>query len=637
MQILIILSLITTGAIFTRFFFRKVPLYIALALWLFSGTIIFSWIYFLITAVSSYRVAQFSVVILSICIITYLYITTIKPIGIKILLKRISLLIKTFIQSLMSHKTVVILFILWTSVFSYLAVTHNFMKTQDGLFSGGSAYGDLALHSTLVNFFASQTQLDLTSPIYATEPTTYPFLLNFLAGQLLRTGMSLQASLIFTSLPFMVLFLVFLWYTMRSAGGNTIAWVMASTFFLLSGGIGIIYFFTDWKDSSLSLWEFLLNQPVAYAHYANMGLYWSNIVTDYFIPQRAIVIGLSLALLLFAVFFRLWKKPTVYINELFGISILIGLIPFFHIHTFIVLFPLLSWCLLILFLNKKISLKILCISIGLSAILAAPQLYWQFFHTFSESFIRLQLGWMSGDTKIIIFWLRNWGLSTILWIITAYVAIFSKQLTPLRILIIPLLILFILTNIIIFQPNDYDNMKLMLFAYLIVCLTSGLVFEKIVVNRKNMILPILIFTTLLTLTGFVTILREITLRWQIADTPSQDIARIIQDKTDPSQIFLTSDHHNHPVPMLAGRKVLLGYRGWLWTHGINYQQVEKDVQSMFAGETNTIDLLKKYNIDYVFIGQPELISYYVNISFYNKNFEKIISNPTGDVYKIELK
>jgi len=89
--------------------------------------------------------------------------------------------------------------------------------------------------------------------------------------------------------------------------------------------------------------------------------------------------------------------------------------------------------------------------------------------------------------------------------------------------------------------------------------------------------------------------------------------------------------------MLAGRKVLLGYRGWLWTHGINYQQVEKDVQSMFAGETNTIDLLKKYNIDYVFIGQPELISYYVNISFYNKNFEKIISNPTGDVYKIELK
>jgi|GEM_PF-743569 len=637
MQILIILSLITTGAIFTRFFFTKVPLYIALALWLFSGTIIFSWIYFLITAVSSYRVAQFSIITLNICIITYLYITTIKRIGLKMLLKRISLLIKTFIQSLMSHKTVVILFVLWTIIFSYLAVTHNFMKTQDGLLSGGGAYGDLALHATFVNFFASQTQLDLNSPIYATEQTTYPFLLNFLAGQLLRTDMSLQESLILTSLPFMLLFLVFLWYAIRSAGGNTIAWLMTSIFFLLNGGVGIIYFFTDWKDSSLSLWEFLLNQPVAYAHYVNMGLRWSNIVTDYFIPQRAIVIGLSLALLLFAVFFRLWKKPTAYINELFGVSILIGLIPFFHVHTFIVLFPLLSWCTITLFLTKRISWKILCTIIGLSAIIASPQIYWQFFHTFSESFIKLQFGWMSGDTRIIIFWLRNWGLSSVLWIITAYFAVFSKQLKSLRILIIPLLILFILTNIIIFQPHDYDNMKLMLFAYLIVCLTSGLVFEKIVLNRKSMILPILIFTTLLTLTGFVSILREMTLRWQIADIKAQDLAKTIQEKTNSSQIFLTADNHNHLVPMLAGRKVILGYRGWLWTHGINYQQIEKDVQSMFAGEPNTIDLLQKYNIDYVFIGQPEMNNYIVNTSFYNKNFEKTISNPAGNVYKIEFK
>ncbi len=40
----------------------------------------------------------------------------------------------------------------------------------------------------------------------------------------------------------------------------------------------------------------------------------------------------------------------------------------------------------------------------------------------------------------------------------------------------------------------------------------------------------------------------------------------------------------------------MGYRGWLWTYGINYGPREKDISSMYSGGKNSKDLLKKYNI-----------------------------------------
>src|SRR5207244_6675405 len=64
------------------------------------------------------------------------------------------------------------------------------------LYSGGGAWGDLALHATFIEKFATQTKLNLTSPIYAQEKTTYPFLFDFYAAQLVRFGFTLQAALV---------------------------------------------------------------------------------------------------------------------------------------------------------------------------------------------------------------------------------------------------------------------------------------------------------------------------------------------------------------------------------------------------------------------------------------------------------
>ena len=75
-------------------------------------------------------------------------------------------------------------------------------------------------------------------------------------------------------------------------------------------------------------------------------------------------------------------------------------------------------------------------------------------------------------------------------------------------------------------------------------------------------------------------------------------AETIKARTTKESIFLTKDNHNHWVVDLAGRKIVMGFRGWLWSWGINYGQRERDVNAMFAGDAS---LFPKYHINYVIL------------------------------------
>ncbi len=76
------------------------------------------------------------------------------------------------------------------------------------------------------------------------------------------------------------------------------------------------------------------------------------------------------------------------------------------------------------------------------------------------------------------------------------------------------------------------------------------------------------------------------------------LAEEVKKLTDRDAVFLTNDAHNHWVVDLAGRKIVMGFKGWLWSWGINYSEREKDVEKMW----NTGQIVKSYNISYVIIG-----------------------------------
>ena len=98
------------------------------------------------------------------------------------------------------------------------------------------------------------------------------------------------------------------------------------------------------------------------------------------------------------------------------------------------------------------------------------------------------------------------------------------------------------------------------------------------------------------------------------------VAQFVKHQTSRDALFLTSDKHNNPVSCLAGRTIVMGYRGWLWTHGIDYGVREQDVMEMFRGSERTINLLRQYRVDYVLIERDKISQFHENPEFFTNHF-----------------
>ncbi len=531
--------------------------------------------------------------------------------------------------------TYILFTLLWTALLLPLFTSHMLERKSDGLYSGGGAWGDLALHSTFVNKFAGETKLDLTSPIYASEKTTYPLLIDFYASILLRYGFSLQASLVATGFLFTFAFLQLAYFFVIRVTKSHGAAVLFTILFFFNGGVGVWYAIKDFLASKLSLLTFLFTMQVEYAHLAVFGLHWSNIIADYVLPQRSFLAGLPTFVLILFVLRSLWLAREDHPDQRLLLTFLIGVLPLFHTHTFLVGIGLLGFFVLMDFLVFLRKVTAWIIPLVLLVILVAPQLWWQFGHTFGNGFTRIQFGWMKGNENVFLFWLKNMGLEALFFVFGGlYFLLFEKKQRFIKILFIPLAILFLLTNIIVFQPHDYDNMKLMIYSHFAIMLIATILLSQLWKKRILGKLLVAVLFVGLTITGALSVFRESYTSWRIADNNDIAIATQIKEKTSPYAIFLTADSHNHPVTMLAGRSIVMGYRGWLWTHGIDYSQTEMDVTSMFAGSSLTPALLKRYHVSYVYIGDAEITNFNANEEYFKSHYSVMYYNESGTVYDV---
>ncbi len=77
-----------------------------------------------------------------------------------------------------------------------------------------------------------------------------------------------------------------------------------------------------------------------------------------------------------------------------------------------------------------------------------------------------------------------------------------------------------------------------------------------------------------------------------------ELAEAFREISSPSSLVLCSDFHHHWVPALSGRRVLLGYRGWLASYGIDFAPVVRDMRAMFQGDDEAEELMERYGVDY---------------------------------------
>ncbi|MBP7774531.1 hypothetical protein KA078_01945 [Candidatus Woesebacteria bacterium] len=516
------------------------------------------------------------------------------------------------------HVGLFIFFVLQLIIFAPLFVSHMLHQHNGGQWSGGSTWGDLALHVTFIRQFARQEVFDLTSPIYSQVQSNYPFLLNFFTGMLFRNGFSLQLSLWTTGLTIFIATNL-LWYTamQRIVGKVRAIWVSSCIFFA-NGGLGFLLAYQEYKQSHQSVITFLVNQTKNYTHSEEHGLFWSNVMGDLVLPQRTLILGFAL----FVVFFWLIsyllhhpkKTPLIWTLML----ALTAFTPLVHTHTFLTLVGVLVCITAYLLYKKQLQLRFVIIKVAYFLIFTIPQIAWQTLNTAAtHSFVSVQPGWYKENGQsLVAFWVENMGVGVLFFVdALIWLSVTFRKKTVLKIYLLSLLALFGVTNVIQFQPYLFDNTKFMIFSYFAVAVTTGLIISELSF-RKVWIIWLLIPISMLS--GILAIIREGNMHWEMASQDMIAQSEQVRKLLPPMAIVLTGDTHTHPIPFLVGNPVVMGYRGWLWSHGFDYVETENDVKKMFAGAPEAQELLAKYDVSFVYISELERDRYHVNDVYFTQ-------------------
>ena len=514
-----------------------------------------------------------------------------------------------------------------------LLSTHMLARKTDGLYSGGSAWGDLAWHLSMIsNFVQRGTTSIRENPIFPGNRLSYPFVPDLISAWLVRSGISLRASLIVPSLLTLLGFNIALYLLARTVGVSALGSVATVFLVIFNGSIsGMLYLWTDYHhaaDGPLMLT--ILRSDYSYLPEHN--LRFSNFLCDLLLPQRAADFGFCIGTVGIALFWLYWRDFGR--KSLLYAGILLSCLPCIHFHTFVALAIVAGFLFGIEFLfveerQWNDTLTAWSFFWFPMMIVALPQVLW-ILPGHTGHFLHPALGWMNGNDSVWWFWLKNMSPHIFIFTLAYW---FAKP--KVKTFYLAFVVLFVLSNLMIFQPYDYDNLKLMSWWFLMSCIVTGLMFDTFVLRWRvpGLIFSLVVVATMIT-TGSVAVWREMHLSWQMFSSEDVALAQFVKDHTSSDAIFLTSDRHNSPISCLAGRRIVMGYRGWLWSHGLNYRVREQDVIEMFRGSGRAIDLLRQYHVDYVLIERDKIKDFHEDPEFFTSHFPVVYSSPNFTVLQI---
>jgi hypothetical protein len=521
-----------------------------------------------------------------------------------------------------------------------------------------NTWSDWSFHATVTSAFAYGHNLPPQNPIFAGTPFRYPFAPDFASALLVGGGWSIPAALIWPSWAMTVLALSGLILWARRLTGGISAGLVAVTLTLLGGGLGFWLFFGD--AARLGLINALMHiaqtydKPQVDSHDPLANIQWYNPILSYYLPQRSFVFGAAIVLavlllltppLLTTPFFR-WRETVTTIlsswrrwtlkSEAVAFLVaggLTGLLPLFHVHSLVVL-GIVTACWALLFprpawLGFFAVMLLLAVPRLLMAVPGDPGAPPE------HQYPRWLAGWMSGTDLPPWFWIKNTGLfwPLLLLALLSPLALRGRA----RQLIAPFSLVFLVANLVKFQPWDWDNSKLLVFWYMASAVAVGALLVRLArAHLLGGVLAVAIWLSLVA-SGVLSLMQFLPPQgpayvWFSAE--EVQLAAQIRQQTPPQAVFVTGQEPNNAIADLAGRPVLMSYPGWLWSYGINYAQREADIARIYSGSPEALGLLSHYHADYIVIGPRERGDFHPNADYFNTQFRLLLHTPNYDVYAV---
>jgi len=311
-----------------------------------------------------------------------------------------------------------------------------------------------------------------------------------------------------------------------------------------------------------------------------------------------------------------------------------GILPIAHMHSFIVL-VIISACI---GLTQLKNLKVL-LWYAIPAGIVSSLFYFIFVAGGIENpkFMQIMIGWTSDKTLRgwLWMWCEIWG--TMIPVSLAGLLLLRKKSALLISFFFGFFIVFILANIIMFQPIAWDNSKLFLWTYFGLCGLAALTLQWL--WRKQILFKgvALIIAFTLTASGAVELSRLQHVdqnSYRMSDLEDIHLGEVIRQSTPPLAVFLTQPSHNHPVMMWGVRSIVMGYPAWALNFGFLYEQRQQDIMLMYSGGQNTEKLLKKYAVQFVAIGPGELYDMQANETYFRNTYPIFIETAKYRIYDV---
>jgi hypothetical protein len=511
--------------------------------------------------------------------------------------------------------------------------SHALDLKPNGLFAGYiNIWGDWCTHLAIAGYLSHASHvLPPDNPFFSGVKLTYPFLPDLFSGMLLHLGLTLPQSLTIASAIMSIALVVVFYSTAQRLAGDHWTAVIAVLIFFLSGGLGFLNIGQDVAAHApgplATLGAFadtILHPAREYTLDRAAGFQWLNPILAYLVPQRTTLFGFGLGMVVVSLAW--YARATGERREMLVGGVLLGLMPLLHASSY---FDLAVFFTVLAVVDAAFAWRggtlretLLRWSLFLvpAALIGLPQVVMILPPAaYDHGFLRIQLGWLAStpDTSyhlnVVLFWILNTALLIPL-ALASYVLGRGGKPGVMRFLA-PAWALFILPNIVILQPWDWDNTKWFIWWAMLVAILAAIVLGQMIRRGPALAALAVLLLVFTTASGLIDVGRASQQNLpgvsnRLLSNDELKVAAWARDNTPQSAIFLTGWQNNHPILTLSQREIVMGYPGWIWTWGLPPDQRAQDVRTMYHGGATAEALLVQYHVRYVVIGPEELSASY---------------------------
>ncbi len=499
-----------------------------------------------------------------------------------------------------------------------------------GWYTSYNNYGDLPWHMLFAGSFAYGNNFPPVHPIFPPNHLSFHFFIDFLSSIFLVLSDSFRLAFLIPGLilTISIIFLSFLLVS-RLVRCLPIAFLTIFIFFF-HGNLGLFDFLKKFFSSKLSLINFL---NLAASNYLDFNKTLCNFLGAYLVAQRAYLFGFNIFLLVvFLLFFTFSaKKKSRKKSLLAKIAFIIGLSFFFDAHaTLSLIIILLTLSLTSLLIKKeRLNFSVWLLPAIIIITLLAGQFLWVLPNiSLTGSFVQFKPFWQAEG--FLNFWWQNLGFLIPFGFLGFIVC--KKINRSTKILAFSTIPIFAIFNLVLLAPHHGDNNRIIYYPLFFLALGSaGFLYSLF--KKSSFFTPLIVlFLIFLTGGGIVSIYTRNQNLFQLFSDKDLQNAIQVREKTPPQATILSAPIFNQPINAIAGRRIFLGWEGYITTQGFPFNERFQIIKKIYAGDKETKSLIKQNKIDFIFIGPLEKNDFLVNEEFFRNNFQAVWQSENSILY-----